>query len=294
MPRFTDDWVVDRTLFEYINGGSCACCGFSHLFVPNGVAGMIHDISDLETDATQAEVNAALSSSSPWPPEMRDQVWADRVRLRLKMKQEMVKYQEFWNQHGQDFTEWCTTSLTPKQLQKLLQLPRTEITDSLQSQYGIHSAFAIVLCAVTEQVANFRATGYSVDGIGTHEVEFEQALVFDKRGGFTLKIVDKDKSTVHQETLQILLHRIQSLGGPKLLDRGVSKQQKQDEGGGTDDLQEKSVSKPSFRSDRRIVRLLVARYWADAFREKYLKCKQEEKEPAEVGMMETEQLKVEE
>jgi hypothetical protein len=28
--RFTDAWVVDRTLFEHINQGSCSCCGTVH------------------------------------------------------------------------------------------------------------------------------------------------------------------------------------------------------------------------------------------------------------------------
>ena len=57
MPRFLDNWVVDRTMFEYVSGGTCACCGFPHLY-PNGVTGLINSISDLETDAAQAEVSA--------------------------------------------------------------------------------------------------------------------------------------------------------------------------------------------------------------------------------------------
>jgi hypothetical protein len=205
---------------------------------------------------------------------MRNQVWADRVRLRLKLKNEMHALCHFWQNCGRDFAEWCATTLAPKQLEKLLQVPRAEITESLKTKYNIHSAFGIVLCAVTEQVANFTVTGYPVDGIGNAEVEFENALVFDRRGGFTLQILNKDK-TVNQETLQILLNRIQSLGGPKLLDRGISKQM-QDEGGGADNFQEENEAKPSFRSDRRIVRLLVARYWADALKEKYMKYKQEQ------------------
>jgi len=283
MPRFTDEWVVDRTLFEFVNGGSCACCGFNHLFMPNGVAGMIHSISDLETDAAETEVYAL--QNSPWPPEMREQVWADRVRLRLKLKQSMSDYSDFWKQHGDDFVEWIKTTLTPKQLKKLLQVPRAEITDSLRSNYNIHSAFGIVLCAVTEQVANFSATSYEMDGIGSNEVEFEDELIFDKRGGFTLKILNQDK-TVNEETLQVLLNRIQSLGNGKLLDRGVStrilRDDDEDDDSGADEpdvVQEsEKAAKPSFRSDRRIVRLLVARYWADALKKKYLKYNQDEKQ----------------
>ena len=86
MPKFGDQWVIDRTFFEYVNGGECACCGFPHMF-PGGIEGAINAISDLETDAAQAEIKA--NEKSPWPPEMREEVWADRLRLRYKMKKEM-------------------------------------------------------------------------------------------------------------------------------------------------------------------------------------------------------------
>lgn len=258
MPRFTDKWVVDRTVFDFVNGGSCACCGFSHFF-PN-VESMITAISDLETDAAQAEIAA----HSPWPPEMREQVWADRVRLRQKMKQEMRVYQTFWEQHSKEFSEWCLTH--PNTLKKILQMPRSEVTDKIKTQYGIHSAFGIVICTVTEQVANYALTGYPTDGVGEIETAFEESLVFDRRGGFTMKLFGKDAS-IDEGLLRILLNRIQSLGGPKLLERGVSKS---GEGEADDGIQEEQKG-PSFRSDRRMVRLLVARHWAEALRDKYLK-----------------------
>ena len=87
MPRFTDEWVVTKSLFEYTVGGSCSCCSFPTLFDPNGLKGLISAVSDLETDAADAEFKSA--QSSPWPPEMRDSVWADRVKVRFKMKKEI-------------------------------------------------------------------------------------------------------------------------------------------------------------------------------------------------------------
>lgn len=239
---------------------------------------MINSISDMETDAANKEIQAL--ENSPWPPEMRELVWADRVRLRHKLKKSMKEYHEFYEKHGEEFQEWIKNTLPPKQLKKILQVPRAEITDSLRTKYNIHSAFGIVLCAVTEQVANFSATQYNVDGIASEEVSFEEALIFDRRGGFTLKILNKDKS-VNEETLQVLLNRIQSLAGGKLLDRKVSTRvvPEVDNEGSADEpdasMQEENAAKPSFRSDRRIVRLLIARYWADALRAKYLKYKQE-------------------
>ena len=87
MPRYSDDWVISKSLFEYTTGGSCQCCAFPAIFDPNGLKGLISSVSDLETDAANEEFNAA--QQSPWPPEMRDSVWADRVRVRHKLKKEM-------------------------------------------------------------------------------------------------------------------------------------------------------------------------------------------------------------
>jgi hypothetical protein len=82
---------------------------------------------------------------------------------------------------------------------------------------------------------------------------------------------------------------IHSLAGPKLLNRGpkttnttsnttTNEQDNDDEGdadgGGADDEddvpQNENTNKgPSFRSDRRIVRLLIARHWADQLIRKF-------------------------
>lgn len=279
MPRFGDRWVVDKTMFEYSMGGSCACCGFNH-FLPNGTQDLIHAISDLETDAANAEVSAL--DKSPWPREMRDQVWADRLKLRHLMKKEMPKYKEFFNVHGEAFGEWCRKSQEPSDLKRIFQMPRTEISERVKNDYGIHSAFAMVLCTVTEQVANFQATQLPVDARGDTEAAFEGALVFDRRGGFTLNIKDK-KDNLDETVLQVWLERMKSLGGPKLLDRAAKKVvvdfDSEEEGDADDGLQKQSAGDeendgtsdgPSFRSDRRIIRLLIARYWADQMMKKFL------------------------
>ncbi len=84
MPRFTDKWVVNKCMFNYVNGGDCACCGFPHLFAPGGIKGLINAMSDLETDSPAREIDA--TRLLPWPPDMRDQIWSNRLLLRFKMK----------------------------------------------------------------------------------------------------------------------------------------------------------------------------------------------------------------
>ena len=337
MPRFTDNWVVDKSMFDYVQGGSCACCGFPHLFAPGGLEGLIHAMSDLETDAATKEINAA--KTSPWPPDMRDQIWSDRLLLRYKMKKEMARYRALLegvvkdaaaaqnaasNGDGAGIVEtdsenenrkinikdaipilhnFCTHILTPYQLRQIFQLPRSELTDILKSKYKMCSAYAVVFCSVVEQVANFKVTGYDVDArcgssksINNDEVDnaeelFENDLRFEKVGpGFCLNIVtgvrgsftnsgskynndndvfnNSNAERVNEEVLLRFLRRMVSLAGPTLLARaakalpsnyGSDDSDNENSGDFHENERTSSVKSnvPSFRSDRRVVRLLI-------------------------------------
>jgi len=323
MPRYSDQWLIDKTLFDYVQGGSCTCCSFN--FLPNGTKGLIESLSELETDAKQQEVNAF--DILPWPPTMKDEIWMERVRLRQFCKQQMKDYNIFWKEHGIQFSHWFLHTLTTKHCQRFFQLPRSEILERLKvhRQYQVHAAFGSVLCAVTDQVAHFPLTQYPPDGRGQPELQFENVLFFDRRGGFTLK-------DLHSEsTRMIWLIRHETLGGPTLLARNAKEakvqelttllphhQEKQrqktttkkkkksssnrmpekesddhddnddsdsdeDDSSSSDDdddddenneAEEVKVSDdppiPSFRSDRRILRLLIARHFADVLQRAYL------------------------
>ena len=204
-------------------------------------------------------------------------------------------------------------------------MPRAEVIERVNKDYNIHSAFAVVLSTVVEQVANFPITQLPVDARGANgEVEFEEALGFDRRGGFTLKnlIIKKQQQTsesssggkdatattqqevvINDKVLQIWLDRMQSLGGPKLLDRAApirrhddsssdDDDEEEDDGGDADDGLKTNKDEdndapdpndpsagPSFRSDRRIIRLLIARYWADQMMKKFLADQPDAPEP---------------
>lgn len=302
MPRFNDQWVIDRTLFEFASGGSCACCGFSHLFVPQGIKGLIDDMSELETDAADAEYRTA--KKSPWPSTLRDQIWADRVRLRHKMKREMPIYREFLEETGgrEGLRDLLSSEIGAPQLHRLIQMPRTEVIEKVRSHYNIHSAFGNVVEAVVEQVANFAITGYSPDGRSDAELRLEEKLAFDRRGGFLLRIARRNEETkkfteMNEDVLDALLDIMESLGGPKLLHRAPKKdvvggdENDEEEKGDADadadananadaDAADDNEAGTSFRSDRRIIRLIIARYWADRIIDKcriIMKTKKEQK-----------------
>ena len=272
MPRFGDKWVVDRSNFDYVSGGSCQCCGFSHLFMPNGLRGLIGEVSDLETDAANAEFNAA--QNSPWPPDMRDQVWGDRVKLRHFMKKEMKGYKAAFPDRD-ELIMFLKSTIGPGKLRNMLQMGREEVTDRIHDKYDIHSAYRVVMVAVTEQVANFPLTKLPQDARGEEEARFEETLMYDRRGGFMFPIASRDDDGeffFNDTNLSILVDMLMSLGGPKLLKRAprlCDMDSDDDEEGGADEVAEtKQSDGPSFRSDRRIIRLLIARNWADNIIEK--------------------------
>eukprot|EP01083_Nonionella_stella_P220864 789733_1 len=290
MPRFKDEWVVTKSLFEYTTGGSCACCSFPAMFLPNGLQGLISSVSDLETDAADAELESA--KSSPWPPEMRDHVWADRVKVRYKMKKEMATYKDFMVEIGGEevLMKWCVEELGAQAMRRMFQMRRSEITEILTNKYGTCPAYGAIMGAVVEQVANFGVTKYDTDARGVEETAFEGMLAFSRRGGFMLKIAKKSSSAeegggdvieVDNEVLSMFVSVMKSLGGPKLLHRAPSLSTSEDPESkdGADDtwkVDTKGKKGPSFRSDPRIARLIIARYWADQIISKYrISCKKE-------------------
>ncbi len=345
MPRFSDEWVVDRVLFDYVSGGSCACCGLSHsLFLPNGTNDLITSMTDLETDQMNNEIGLLNNNHHPWPKPLRDQIWSDRVKLKQKLKSSIHVYTEFWSQHGTAFTEWLlfvpssssstsqdtiyknsgsitenstedpTQSEKRQRLQRCLQMSRDEFISYIQQNYQIHSAYMVVLTAIMEQVAHFPETKYPFDSLRSSEndqsaeLRFEQTLQFDRRSGFTLPILpatSTTESTTSIDVLQILLDRIRTLGNTKLLSRGTTttttplnydndKEEEVDDEVDDDvdgptnrrltveplgttmantSLSSSStkcgIPTPSFQSDRRMIRLILARYWADILIQRY-------------------------
>jgi hypothetical protein len=144
-------------------------------------------------------------------------------------------------------------------LKRLLQVPRSEIMEVVNKKYNIHSAFGVVLSTVIEQVAHFNLSEYPDDGRGEIELDFEKHLRYDRRGGFVL-LGDEGANVA-----DVWWKRMESLAGPKLLDRGQAVSDDADE----DEVPKAKSTIPSFRSDRRIVRLLIARYWADLLQKRY-------------------------
>lgn len=266
MPRFSDEWVVSKALFEYTTGGQCSCCSFGNFFNPEGLKGLISSVSDIDTDAANDEYDAA--QQSPWPHEMRDAIWSDRVRIRYKMKMEIKSYKEFMENIGEDDLKKFCLSLGAVELRNIFQMPRSEISEILKTRYRACCEFVTLICSVIDQVANFPLTKLPPDSVGIEELQFERMLKFNRFGGFILNIIEKDenddKLKINTDVLNSFVSIMASLGGPRLLERDSSRTKQKDEDRNADEIIEKNVGKKhSFRSDRRLVRLIISKFWAD-------------------------------
>ncbi|GMF66022.1 unnamed protein product [Phytophthora lilii] len=83
MRKYEDTWVVDRTMFEYVN--QCEVDG-ALIFA--------------ETDDEKKE------QFSPWPMFIHEEILTERARLRMAMKADMNKYKDFVEEHLKGFTAW--------------------------------------------------------------------------------------------------------------------------------------------------------------------------------------------
>lgn len=239
MKRFQDCWVVDRTMFEYVSQGGCSCCGISHTLM--NLSQLTQDISDWETDDEKKERN------SPWPDAIHEDVLTERSRVRIEMKEEMSEYQHFFEEHEEAFAAWWKSLSIPSKL-RLLQIEDSEIMNYFKMHLKVKGSYEIVLNAVLEQVERFNETGY-IDGRNEVELLFEENLKF-RKGVFSIETSFLSKD----DQFLALLHL---LGGPKLLPLRTEGEPLSPSSRKSDQPEDADVQ--SFRSDRRIVRLVLLR-----------------------------------
>ena len=242
---------------------------------------MIRSLEDLNEDEQNAEIRAL--KDSPWDEEMRGQVWGDRGLLRFRLKKEMGGYARFFEGMNATTTdddgdcaslvlklhEFCKKNMTPQELHDLFQLTRDDLVDLLKTKYKICSFYTIVFCTVAEQLEHFELTGYGGDApsdsseLSLSELNFERELKFDKTGRrFCINVVtNENKDSINDAVLVRFLQRMVNLAGPTLMT--------------CIDRKDGNRNAPNFRSDRRIIRLLIARCWADKLMKRYAEYKKQ-------------------
>ncbi|OQR87353.1 hypothetical protein ACHHYP_09086 [Achlya hypogyna] len=227
---FQDAWVVDKTMFEYVSQGGCSCCGLTTAMM--NFAALADLCSDWETDDEERE------SFSPWPTFIHEDVQTQRALIRLRLKAHMPAYTTFWADYGDAFSQWWDAQ-APTTKYRLFQLQDADVKSYVHTHGDVHGPYSIVLATVTEQIKQFDQTGYS-DGRVPAELAFERHLRFEK-GAFTLDAAYLASTDPTSNFCALVQH----LGGPRLL------------------------PSHSFRSDRRVVRIVLARIFADSVIRKF-------------------------
>ncbi|KAG5192892.1 hypothetical protein JKP88DRAFT_260801 [Tribonema minus] len=159
---------------------------------------------------------------------------------------------------------------------RMTSLPSDDVMDMLQHQYNMRTAYMTVLCAVNEQVKNFAVTGMKCDSRAEAEMKFEEALQF-KRGAYAVA-----ESFLQESGFTDLCAYLGK--AEKLLPRAAGRtvHEADDEGQtDTDGNQGAEADEPSggggggemqsFRADRRLLRILIARHFFKVARSNYAK-----------------------
>lgn len=136
---------------------------------------------------------------------------------------------------------------------QIFQMPQQEIVDFFNNSFK--HAYQVVLSAVAQQVVNYVDTGYSDDGATLAEVTFEECIFLDKGA-----IVIEPDFYGTEEGVDILIDRFKELGGDHLLPKRDDERRNKAEHA---DAAEDSKDSQSFRADRRLIRVTIARYYAD-------------------------------
>jgi hypothetical protein len=163
--QYQDDWVENKTVYQYMTQSGCACCG---LQLQVDVVNFIEQCSDLDGEQ---------NTFSAWPPSIRESVWKDRVKLRTLLKKQTVGFAEEWKRRSIAIvTHWGEMAIEDRDT--LLHVSIPEVHNYIHATFDIGAEYAVVLQAVLEQVANFPKTLYKSDGVSSAELSFEQALTF--------------------------------------------------------------------------------------------------------------------
>ena len=175
--RYADAWVVDASMYAHFKSG-CICAAAASVEdekdgirpkLPVAVAASIKLCRDLPQSQAMAE-----AESTPWPPEVREEVWRDRVIFRRLLRNIRSKIV-------------TASSGTKKLMQKLLCDPSalsglsghhviagSHIKSFLEENFP--GFYGTVLLKLLQQIAVFSLTGMSCDGTSEAEHAFERCI----------------------------------------------------------------------------------------------------------------------
>jgi hypothetical protein len=97
--QFTDDWAAEKVLFQYVNGGNCSCCGVS---ISAKMGELYEQCSDLSENPTQLDEEESpwptFLLSEVWEDKVkiRQRLKAESVRYAAFWREHRAAFCAFW------------------------------------------------------------------------------------------------------------------------------------------------------------------------------------------------------
>lgn len=248
MPRFTDEWLYERVMFDYTTGGgasACACCQYNpdgEEYKPatplawfGGWRSFVDAIPDLPQENAE---------DFEWP--QLESVWADRVKIRHKL---LLRQRELVGQDDGGFQKWLEESRLGVPNENTMTLggnssytmtiPREPFFEWIVTGFNIHTIYSHIIYVSMEQVAHFHLTKYADEG-DDMERTWQHCIRWKEHDSFVISL--------HPSMLG--RYQILRSQGDKHWMEGPSRN--------------------PTESDRRLVRLLMAQYVASQLHAEYM------------------------
>lgn len=187
-------------------------------------------------------------------------MWEDRVKFRRALKDGCARYADFIEKSGERFERFWRETLAPDRKRRLFQLPVAELHRVISDDFGFSESYRVVLLSVAKQVENFAETLYEDRTPSATERRFQGALG-SKRGAFVVA----EEYFEDGDGGDGFLARFREQASTKLIAKPPREEKAPDAAGDADGAGAKTAPRvaQSFKADRRLLRLVIFRQFAD-------------------------------
>ena len=166
MPRFTNEWLIDASLYSYFKG--VPCCGppaTPPTTVSDTVQNAVHLCPDLPT---QELLQEALVS--PFPDDIKDETWRDRVLFRRVVVRACMQFNEMSAATNNTMLEQLELVLKENHHNQATLIAQRQERLAKRIHKDFPSFYGTLLVHMLKQLECFSVTGLAPDGVTSEEL----------------------------------------------------------------------------------------------------------------------------
>ena len=170
MPRFTNEWLIDASLYSHFKG--VPCCGPAATppeTVSDTIAALVHLCDDVPATEIMQE-----SLVSPFPDDIKDDVWRARVLFRRVVLRACTQFNETSATTKTLLAQRIHHYLAQQGTANIVTLRLHRLTNRLAKDFP--SFYGALLTNMLTQIASFHVTGLAPDGVTPEEISWELNL----------------------------------------------------------------------------------------------------------------------